>query len=75
MEKTWEIREKEIREEIAQRIEGELEGMLPPVDDIEYAVFTAMEWVLKVVRGQVWDTGPLKKVGLKAVPLIAGVLH
>jgi hypothetical protein len=53
MEKTWEIREKEIREEIAQRIEGELEGMLPPVDDTEYAVFTAMEWVLKVVRGQV----------------------
>jgi len=53
MEKTWDYREKEIREEIAQRIEDELEAMLPPVDDTEYAVFTAMEWVLKVVRGQV----------------------
>jgi hypothetical protein len=53
MEKTWEIREKEIREEIAQRIQDELESMLPPVDDTDYAVFNAMEWVLKVVRGQV----------------------
>ena len=53
MEKTWDYREKEIREEIAQRIEGELEGMLPPVDDTEFAVFTAMEWVIKLVRGQV----------------------
>lgn len=53
MEKTWEIREKEVREEIAQRIEDELEKNLPPVDDLDYAVFTAMEWVLKVIRGQV----------------------
>jgi hypothetical protein len=53
MEKTWEIKEKEIREEIAQRIEDELEGMLPPVDDTEYAVFNAVEWVVKIVRGEV----------------------
>jgi hypothetical protein len=53
MEKTWDYREKEIREEIAQRIEDELEGMLPPVDDTEYAVFNAMEWVIKLVRGEV----------------------
>ena len=53
MEKTWEVKEKEIREEIAQRIEDELEKNLPPVDDLDYAVFTAMEWVLKVIRGQV----------------------
>ena len=53
MEKTWEVKEKEIREGIAQRIEDELEKSLPPVDDVDYAVFTAMEWVLKVVRGQV----------------------
>ena len=53
MEKTWEIREKEIREEIAQRIEHELEGMLPPVDDTEYAVFNAVEWVVKIIRGEV----------------------
>lgn len=53
MEKTWEIREQEIRQEIAQRIQDELEKMLPPVDDAEYAVFNAMEWVIKLVRGQV----------------------
>lgn len=75
MEKTWSYRELELREEIAQRIQDELEKMLPPVDDAEYAVFNAMEWVIKLVRGEVWDTGPLKKVGLKAVPLMAGVLH
>ena len=53
MEKTWEIKEKELREEIAQRIQDELEKMLPPVDDTEYAVFNAMEWVIKLVRGKV----------------------
>jgi hypothetical protein len=53
MEKTWAYRELELREEIAQRIQDELEGMLPPVDDTEFAVFTAMEWVIKLVRGEV----------------------
>jgi F0F1-type ATP synthase assembly protein I len=53
MEKTWEIREKEIREEIAQRIEDELEGMLPPVDDTEIAVYHAMTWVIDFIRGKV----------------------
>ena len=52
MEKTWEIREKEIREEIAQRIEDELEGMLPPVDNVEIAVYTAITHVVKMIRGQ-----------------------
>jgi hypothetical protein len=51
MEKTWDYREKEIREEIAQRIEDELEGMLPPVDDVEIAVYTAMTWVIDLIRG------------------------
>jgi hypothetical protein len=51
MEKTWEIKEKEIREEIAQRIEGELDGMMPPVDEVEIAVYTAMTYVVDVVRG------------------------
>ena len=51
MEKTWDYREKEIREEIAQRIEDELERMLPPVDDVEIAVYTAMTWVIDLIRG------------------------
>jgi len=51
MEKTWDYREKEIREEIAQRIEDELEGMLPPVDDVEIAVYTAITWVIDLIRG------------------------
>jgi F0F1-type ATP synthase assembly protein I len=53
MEKTWDYREKEIREEIAQRIEDELEGMMPPVDDTEIAVYHAMTWVIDLIRGKV----------------------
>jgi hypothetical protein len=51
MEKTWEIREKEIRESIAERIEHEIEMAMPPVDDTEFAIYNAMHWVLEVVRG------------------------
>ena len=51
MEKTWDYREKEIREEIAQRIEHELDGMMPPVDEVEIAVYTAMTWVIDLIRG------------------------
>jgi hypothetical protein len=53
MEKTWSYRELEIREEIAQRIESELEGMMPPVDDTEIAVYHAMTWVIDLIRGKV----------------------
>lgn len=52
MEKTWSYRELELREEIAQRIQYELEGMLPPIDDTDHAIFNAMEWVIKLVRGE-----------------------
>ena len=56
MEKTWEVREHELREEIAQRIEHEIEMMMPPVDDIEFAIYNAMHWVLEVVRGKHVDS-------------------
>ena len=56
MEKTWEVREEELREEIAQRIEHEIEMMMPPVDDIEFAIYNAMHWVLEVVRGKHVDS-------------------
>jgi hypothetical protein len=51
MEKTWEIREKELRGEIAQVIELAMEEMLPPVDDIDHAVFQALIWAAGVARG------------------------
>ena len=53
MEKTWEIREKEIREEIAQSIEDAIDKTLPPVDDTEYAVHHAMTWVVNLIRGTI----------------------
>jgi hypothetical protein len=51
MEKTWEIREQELRGEIAQVIELAMESMLPPVDDAELAAYKAAEWCVSVVRG------------------------
>ena len=51
MEKTWEVKEKEIRGEIAQVIELAMEDMLPPVDDIDHAVFRALTWAAGVARG------------------------
>jgi hypothetical protein len=52
MEKTWEIREKEIREEIATKIENWIEATIPPVDEKELAVYDALQWAAAVVRGQ-----------------------
>jgi hypothetical protein len=52
MEKTWEVKEKEIRGEIAQVIELAMEDMLPPVDDVDYAIFNALTWAAGVARGE-----------------------
>jgi hypothetical protein len=52
MEKTWEIREKEIREEIAYIISSQVEAMMPPVDEIEHAVYTALNWATDVALGK-----------------------
>ena len=47
--------ELELRERIAQEIESELEGLYPPVDDTEYAIISAVEHAIKIVRGQKWN--------------------
>ena len=52
MEKTWEVREKELRGEIAQLIEYQIERMMPPVDEVEEAVYHALNWAADVARGE-----------------------
>ena len=51
MEKTWEVKEKEIREGIAQAIEDQIENMMPPVDEVELAAYHALTWAAGVARG------------------------
>ena len=51
MEKTWEYREQELRGQIAQVIELAMEDMLPPVDNVDYAIFNALTWAAGVARG------------------------
>jgi hypothetical protein len=46
MEKTWEIREKELREKIAARLEAECLPINP------MAWNQAMSYAIKIVRGQ-----------------------
>jgi hypothetical protein len=51
MEKTWEIREQELREEIAQAIEA-----IEPstnVDDIKTGHLLARNWAASIARGTV----------------------
>jgi hypothetical protein len=45
MEKTWEIREQELREEIAQKIEKWKESSTTP------AAYDALQWAAAVARG------------------------
>lgn len=51
IEKTVAVQMLELREEIAKIIEDQLESMLPPVDDIDYAIFEALTWAASVARG------------------------
>lgn len=51
MEKTWEYREEELRGEIAQLIEYQIELMMPPVDEVELAVYEALNWAAGIARG------------------------
>jgi hypothetical protein len=51
MEKTWEYREQELRGQIAQVIELAMEEMLPPVDEVDHAIFNALTWAAGVARG------------------------
>jgi hypothetical protein len=52
MEKTWAIREQEIREEIAQEIEDAIDAAIPPIDDAEYAAYNSLIWAAKTARGK-----------------------
>lgn len=51
MEKTWEYREQELREQIAFQIEDELEQMMPPVDEVEFAIFNTATRCAEIARG------------------------
>lgn len=51
MEKTWEVKEKEIRGQIAQVIELAIEGIAPPTDEVEEAVCQALSWAAGIARG------------------------
>jgi hypothetical protein len=51
MEKTWEIREQELRGEIAQVIELAIEGISPPTDEVEQAVCQSLIWAAGIARG------------------------
>ena len=52
MEKTWEVREKEIREDIAIKIENWIKSEMPPTDKKELAVYDALHWAAAVARGK-----------------------
>lgn len=51
IEKTVAIQLAELREEIAKTIEDKIEDMLPPIDDVDYAVHQALDWAAAVARG------------------------
>jgi hypothetical protein len=39
-----------VREGVAVKIEEELEKIMPPVDEAEYAVYNAMTWIAQLIR-------------------------
>lgn len=52
MEKTLEVHLQELREQIASQIEEELEQIIPPVDDVEFAIFNTATHCAAVARGK-----------------------
>ena len=52
MEKTWQVREQEIRQEIALKITNAIEEMMPPVDDVELAIYNALNWATEIALGE-----------------------
>lgn len=40
-----------LREEIARIIEDQIDLLMPPVDEIEVAVYHALTWAAEVARG------------------------
>jgi hypothetical protein len=51
MEKTWEVKEQELREAIATKIENWIESVMPPVDEKELAVYDALHQAAAIARG------------------------
>jgi hypothetical protein len=51
MEKTLEVHLQELREQIATRIEEEIEQMMPPVDEVEFAIYNTAMHCAAVARG------------------------
>ncbi len=41
-----------LREEIARQIEDQIDGLMPPVDEVEIAVYHALTWAAKIARGE-----------------------
>jgi len=41
-----------LREEIARQIEDQIDGLMPPVDEVEIAVYHALTWAAQVARGK-----------------------
>ena len=46
------IDEMTLREEIAREIEDQIDGIMPPVDEIEVAVYQALTWAAGIARGK-----------------------
>lgn len=53
MEKTLEVHLQELREQIAKRIEDEIEKNMPPIDEVEHAIYETAMWCASVARGEV----------------------
>jgi hypothetical protein len=39
-----------VREGVAAKIEEELEKIMPPVDEVEFAIYNAMTWAAQLIR-------------------------
>ena len=51
MEKTLEVHLQELRVRIAEQIENEMENMMPPVDEVEFAIYNTAAWCADIARG------------------------
>jgi len=51
MEKTLEVHLQELREQIATRIEEEIGKNMPPIDEVEHAIYETAMWCAGVARG------------------------
>lgn len=51
MEKTLEVHLQELREQIATQIEDEIDKSMPPIDDVEHAIYETAMWCAAVARG------------------------